>query len=360
MRTRTAALVAALTTALATALAVAPALVGLPAHAVSTCAGLPATIEGGGGDDTMIGTPLRDIVQLGPGDDTFDGLGGDDIICGGSGKDRLAGGDGNDRVFGEGGDDYFIGGGGNDRIAGGPGRDYLSYFTSSRGIRVSNGTTIDGVGRDVTDTETIEGTGLADRMRGGPGADDLRGLTGNDVINGGGGGDFLTATGGIIRAGAGNDAVDVSGTVTAYLGRGVNAATIGQGRPRVVGGPQGDEFSFRGRKSNALVRGGAGDNQIVFLGVRRPVTAHIGKGTASWRGGGLRFSDVHTLIGTFRSDVLVGSGGSDILYGRAGKDILRGGGGNDLITGQGGRDVAHGNAGLDYCFAETRGRTCER
>jgi Ca2+-binding RTX toxin-like protein len=347
-------------TALIAALACSPLAVAVPAEAgaLTTCGGLPATIVGTDGNDTRVGTPLRDVVALGGGNDTFDGQAGDDIVCGGSGKDRLAGGAGNDRIYGDSGDDYVIEGAGNDRIVGGSGRDYLSYFTLSTGIRVSNGTTIDGAGHDLTDTETIEGTSVADQMRGGAGADDLHGLTGKDTIDGGAGNDFLTSTGGVIRAGAGSDFVDASGTVTAYLGGGINGATIGAGRPTVVGGPDQDEFNFRTKGTRATVRGGGSDNQIVFLGVRRPVTADIGKGVASWNGGGLRFAGVHTLIGTRRGDVLIGSASSDILYGRSGADVLRAGGGNDTVTGQGGRDSADGGSGIDYCYVEVR-RNCE-
>ncbi|MDQ4051535.1 MAG: hypothetical protein M3237_02405 [Actinomycetota bacterium] len=359
MRTRTA-LAAALATILAAVLAASPLLVALPAEAfVSSCAGLPATIVGSNDKDTMVGTALRDVVQLGGGNDTFDGLAGDDVICGGSGKDRLAGGAGNDRVYGDGGKDYFVEGSGNDRIIGGGGRDYLTYFMLPSGIRVSNGTTIDGAGRDVTDTEAIEGTAYADRMRGGAGDDDLRGLTGNDAIDGGAGNDFLTATAGVIHGGAGSDFVDASGTVTAYLGAGINGATMGPGRPTVVGGPEQDEFSFRARGTRATVRGGGSDNQIVFLGVRRPVRADIGKGTATWKGGSLGFAGVHSLIGTLRKDVLIGSASSDILYGRAGADVLRSAGGNDIITGQAGRDSGDGGSGIDYCFFVEVRRNCE-
>ena len=289
---------------------------------------------------------------------SFDGGLGDDIICGGSGDDRLAGGGGNDRIYGDGGDDYFIEGAGNDRIVGGSGNDYLSYFTSSVGIRVRNGNTIDGVGHDTADVETIEGTAKADVMRGGSGDDDLRGLAGKDLIVGGAGDDVLSASGGTIRGGPGNDFIDASGTVTAYFGGGVNGSAIGGGRPTLVGGPAQDEFTFRTRKTNATVRGGGGDNQIVFLGVRKSIRANISKGRATWSGGSLKFQGINTLIGSNRADVLIGSSGSDVLYGRAGKDVLRGLGGNDLITGQGGRDVADGGRGLDYCYAERR-RNCE-
>jgi Ca2+-binding RTX toxin-like protein len=350
MRHRTAVLIAAL--------ACSPVLVAVPAEAVTTCGGLPATIVGTNGKDTKFGTPLRDVVNLLGGSDSFDGGGGDDIICGGAGKDRLSGGAGNDRIFGDSGNDYVIEGAGDDRIVGGAGRDYLTYFTATTGIKVSNGNTIDGVGHDVTDTETIEGSGLADRMYGGAGVDDLRGLTGKDLIDGGAGNDFLTATAGIIRGGAGSDFVDASGTVTAYLGADVNGATLGPGHPTVVGGPDSDEFTFRSSGVHGTVRGGGDANQIVFLGVRRGVTADIGKGQASWKGGSLKFTGIHTLIGTRRSDLLIGSNTSDILYGRSGADELRLGGGNDLATGQGGRDSVDGGSGVDYCFAEIR-HNCE-
>ncbi len=350
MRTRTAVLI--------TALACSPVFVAVPAEAVTTCGGVPATIVGTNGKDDLIGTPLRDVVNLLGGNDSFDGGLGDDIVCGGSGKDRLAGGAGNDRIFGDSGDDYIIEGAGNDRIVGGAGRDYLTYFTATKGIKVSNGNTIDGLGHDVTDTETIEGSGFADTMKGGKGVDDLRGLTGKDLIDGGAGNDFLTGTAGIIRGGAGNDFVDASGTVTAYLGAGTNGATMGPGSPTVIGGPGQDEFNFRSKKVNGTVRGGGDANQIVFLGVRLGVTADIGKGKASWKGGSLRFSGIHTLVGTRRADLLIGSSTSDIIYGRTGADVLRMGAGNDLATGQGGRDSIDGGGGLDYCFAEVR-RNCE-
>jgi Ca2+-binding RTX toxin-like protein len=343
-------------TVLATMLVLPPTLVvGAPSYAAPTCKGHSATIVGTSGNDTRIGTPLRDVVVLGAGNDSFTGLGGDDIVCGGAGKDRLAGGEGNDRILGERGRDYVVEDAGNDVVDGGGSRDYLSYYTWSGSIRVTDGRVVDGAGHDVTRSiETIEGTPYADTMRGGRGDDDLRGLTGNDRVSGGAGNDYLTATAGVIRAGAGSDYVYASGQVTAYLGRGVNGAQIGPGAVTVVGGPDQDEFSIQSRATRSRVRGGGNNNQIVFLGVRRSVTADIGKGAASWKGGHLRFAGVHTLIGTRRKDLLIGSATSDILYGRAGADLLRGAGGNDIVTGQAGQDAANGGSGLDYCFAERR------
>ena len=255
--------------------------------------------------------------------------------------------------------DYIVEGEGDDRIVGGAGVDYLTYFVATSGITVSNGNTIDGLGHDVTDAEIIEGSKFADRMRGGAGSDDLRGLSGEDSIDGGAGNDFLNASGGTIRGGAGDDLVDASGTVTVYLEGGVNGARLGAGHPTVVGGPEQDRFSFVKRKSHATVKGGGGVNdQIIFMGVRQAVTADISKGLARWKGGDIRFSQIHTLIGTRRKDTLIGSSGTDILQGRSGADVLKLGAGNDLGTGQGGRDSVDGGSGIDYCYGETL-RRCE-
>lgn len=351
MRNHTAVLIAAL--------ACSPVLVVVPAEAVTTCGGVSATIVGTNGKDTLTGTPGRDVINALGGNDSIDGGGGDDVICGGAGKDRIFAGAGNDRIFGDAGNDYIVEGAGDDRIVGGAGVDYLTYFAAASGITVSNGTMIDGLGHDVTDTEIIEGSKYADTMRGGAGADDLRGLSGEDFIDGGAGNDFLTASAGTIQGGAGADFVDVSGTVTAYLGAGVNGARLGTGHPTVVGGPEQDRFSFRSRKGHGTVKGGGGVNdQIIFMGVRQAVVANISKGVARWKGGDLRFSEIHTLIGTRRNDTLIGSKHTDILQGRSGDDVLKLGAGNDLGTGQGGRDSVDGGSGLDYCYGETL-RRCE-
>lgn len=83
------------------------------------------TINAGGGDDIVLGSPYDDVLN---GDD------GNDSIKGGQGNDTLAGGEGNDLLFGEGqndvlighnGDDTLIGGNNNDSLYGGAGDDLL-------------------------------------------------------------------------------------------------------------------------------------------------------------------------------------------------------------------------------------------
>ena len=349
----------------ATVLLAAPLALAGPAGAAGqqaaavTCQGRAATIVGTAGNDRVLGTPGADVIALLGGNDAVDGLGGNDLICGGPGRDRIAGGEGSDRIDAGAGDDYVLEGAGDDRVAGGRGRDYLSYSTWSTGIRVADGRTVTGAGRDtVLGVETIEGTAQRDVMVGGAGDDGLRGLTGEDLVKGGGGDDYLASTAGVIRAGSGNDFVEASGEVTAYLGAGTNGADVTGGSPTVVGGPQQDGFNLKSRSSRATLRGGGGENQVNLQGVRRPVSLDLARGVGSWQGGGLRLEAVHTVVGTNRADLVVGSAVTDIVYGRGGDDVLRGGGGLDLLTGQGGRDRIDGGAAFDYCVAETTVR-CE-
>ena len=67
-------------------------------------------------DQKLVGTSLDERFDVGKGKDDVEGGGGDDILLGGDGKDLLKGGTG---------DDVIKGGGGNDRIEGGRGDDIL-------------------------------------------------------------------------------------------------------------------------------------------------------------------------------------------------------------------------------------------
>ena len=118
-----------------------------------TCNGLPATIVGTFGNDTLFGTPGNDVIHGRGGNDIIRGLGGNDVICGGTGDDRLFGDQGkdqlfggrgndvlkggtdNDRLFGQRGDDAMDGGpGSNDNCNGGPGTDTATSCEQTRGV----------------------------------------------------------------------------------------------------------------------------------------------------------------------------------------------------------------------------------
>jgi Ca2+-binding RTX toxin-like protein len=71
-------------------------------------------IGGGTSDDTIIGSIVNDDIEGGEGDDRLLGQLGDDLIIGDVGNDTIGGGDGSDWIFGNVGADSVNGGAGND------------------------------------------------------------------------------------------------------------------------------------------------------------------------------------------------------------------------------------------------------
>ncbi len=90
-----------------------------------TCNGLPVTIAGTFGNDTLVGTPGNDVMHGRGGNDVIHGLQGNDVICGGAGNDQLFGNQGKDQLFGGTGNDVLKGGRGNDRLFGQEGNDAM-------------------------------------------------------------------------------------------------------------------------------------------------------------------------------------------------------------------------------------------
>lgn len=60
--------------------------------------GLPATIDGGDGNDSIFGGSGNDSLLGGAGNDCISGNGGNDLLIGGPGRDSLVGGDGDDTL----------------------------------------------------------------------------------------------------------------------------------------------------------------------------------------------------------------------------------------------------------------------
>ena len=200
------------------ALAVSVIALTSPAQAVTptTCNGVPATITGTPGDDTLPGTPGDDVILGLGGADVIDGGGGNDIICGGSGDDTIKGGDGNDVAYGASGDDDLAGGDGEDRLYGGAGDDTLrgnhddDTLVGSTGNDLLNG----GLGNDVIrgndgNDRAFAGPGI-DVVEGGPGADSLSGADDADELKGNAGDDMLKGEAGddLLYGGADTDTSD--------------------------------------------------------------------------------------------------------------------------------------------------------
>jgi Ca2+-binding RTX toxin-like protein len=117
------------------------------------------TLIGSIGNDVIVGTEGKDIVDAKAGNDTICGLGGDDKLTADAGTDYVDGGIGNDTLKGSSGDDTLIGGEGNDALDGDDGNDTL----------------IGGNGNDFLDgdknNDTLTGNAGADTFKGGDGTD---------------------------------------------------------------------------------------------------------------------------------------------------------------------------------------------
>jgi hypothetical protein len=86
---------------------------------------MPASVKGGQGNDTVLGSAGDDTLRGGLGHDRLVGGAGSDLIYGGRGMDTLRAGGGNDQLFGGAGNDQLSGGGGNDTLNDTSGNDTL-------------------------------------------------------------------------------------------------------------------------------------------------------------------------------------------------------------------------------------------
>ena len=112
-------------------------------------------IQSGRGNDKIVvdaNVSANMKIDGGSGNDVIIGGRGDDDLKGGSGRDIILGRNGNDRISGGSGDDYLLGGKGNDFISGGKGRDFIQGG-------VGNDVLIGGSGGDL-----IKGGGGIDRV----------------------------------------------------------------------------------------------------------------------------------------------------------------------------------------------------
>ena len=248
---------------------------------------LVISVNGGDGDDTLIGGDLADGLNGDDGDDSILGNVGNDVLDGGDGADEifggddndsLLGGDGMDSIFGEDGNDTVIAGNGADTVLGGAGIDSLSGGNGAD--------TLDGEGND----DFVNGEDGVDSLLGGDNNDSILGGGENDTISGGDGNDTILSNSGddVVNGEAGLDVIDG-----------------GDGADSITGGDDGDTINAGG--GNDTVLGGDGNDSIL--------------------GGGGNDS----LFGESGDDTVLGQAGNDSLVGGGGADTLNGGDGNDVI-----------------------------
>jgi Ca2+-binding RTX toxin-like protein len=224
-------------------------------------------LDGGAGNDTLIGTGRSDAILLDDTSSPAQGSGprivGIERIEAGAGNDvvdltsrryaygnvTIDGGSGNDVLWSSSGNDVLLGDSGNDRMDGGAGNDYL------------NG----GTGRDAVDG----GEGV-DALQGGSGRDELRDTSGNGLLDGGSGDDRLT--------GGSNNVLFIGGKGddTVRLGSGSNVVAFDRGDGRdVIQSESGGTSTLSlgaGIRLQDLAFRRSGDNLILETGNNESIT----------------------------------------------------------------------------------------
>ncbi|MFO0909412.1 MAG: hypothetical protein U0794_13850 [Isosphaeraceae bacterium] len=363
-----------------------------------------ATILGGAGNDTILGSATGDFIDGGTGNDSISGLGGADTIYGGDGNDTAIGGTGNDQFFGGDGSDTFIWnpGDASDLVEGQGGQNVL-IFNGADGVNdtfvmSAAGTGGNGVGTRLRfdrqpGNVVIDAAGIQQvNANAGTGNDSVTinnladtevkviqvtlgalatpftpdGVRDSITINGRQASNEIAMTVQQVPGqAAGTTQVDIEGLAQhIYLGGTVAACPVtptddvltvngGIGDDHIVAA-QGVELkiglTINGGDGNDYVRangeinGGAGDDTLLGAGgdCGLLITGGTGNDLICGNEGG---ND--TLLGNEGSDSIYGLGGNDSILGGTGNDFLAGNAGNDTINGEAGNDTILGGAGND-------------
>jgi Ca2+-binding RTX toxin-like protein len=310
---------------------------------------LPLSVDGDGGEDTIVGGGGPDDIRGSDDDDHLYGGGGDDKMSGDPGTDMVDGGEGADTVTGDLGNDTLFGGPGDDEVQGDEGNDTLDGGAGNDEVRGNSGTDtiLGGEGDDRLDFPPSSGRDPTD------GSDTLRGGPGNDVLNAGPAGERQDADD--MGGGDGVDRADFhlrSGPLTIRLDGAANDGeadehdNVRTDVEEVIGGSNDDVLAgaaapnmLDGRGGDDTIEGGGGDDTLIG-GVNDPgsdnLTGDAGNDTTSGGPGD------DELDGGDGNDTEYGGGGTDTVEGEDGDDSLAGGAGGDSVNGGEGNDVLNG------------------
>jgi Ca2+-binding RTX toxin-like protein len=301
-----------------------------------------ATAPTAGSMPTQLFVATSEWLQGGLGDDKVVGADGNDLLFGGGGRDLLVGGAGHDLINGD--DDYepaditsvYV------QLASGTGAPFDAWYSS---VLAYNDSTLVGGGDEIH-----AGSG-DDAVYGERGDDTIWGDDGNDTMSGGEGGDVLFGGNGDDRLAGDDYGKLVGSSMTTPIGD--DYVDGGSGNDQIFG--DGGDDTLLGGAGNDVIRG----NNDVSTGGVSPTAADDGD---DYINGGVGDD---TLTGDSAGDTIIGGDGNDIMFGDsdatpvayqggdyldggAGSDYLRGYGGNDTLLGGDGNDQVTGDAGDDY------------
>jgi Ca2+-binding RTX toxin-like protein len=293
-------------------------------------------LNANGGDDQFSATGnlaalIKITVDGGTGNDTLLGSNGVDFLLGGDGNDFVDGNQGNDTALLGAGDDTFQWdpGDGSDVVEGQDGADAMTFNgsninermeVSANGGRVRFTRDIANIVMDLNDVETVDAKSLggADLLT----VNDLSGTDVTNVVDDLGGNDGA-ADNVVVNGTNGDDAVLVSGDAAGVQVAGLSSLVSVAGAIAAS-----DRVTV-----NAL----AGDDVVEASGLA--ATAAL-----------------LTENGGDGDDVLIGGDGDDTLLGGAGDDVLLGGPGNDILDGAPGDDVVIQSIASGQAFMASHAR----
>jgi Ca2+-binding RTX toxin-like protein len=287
-----------------------------------------ASVNGGDGNDTLVGTPQDDTLNGGDGDDCISGNDGNDVLNGGDGNNEIDGGNGDDTIstgvngssdmHGDAGNDTFI----NDANAGNSEEE--DTVDGGSGINIAQTDPNDFFEGDFLFADPSTQTGSEPEVvpdsevfslnisaQSGNATDPVQGITPSADSNASLQGSLLLV-----------DETHQSTGQNVVVSQGASLFTVTENGSSI------GTFPVASVTAVKILGSPAADN-LSALHVQVPVTVIAGAGN-------------DTIVGGDNNDVLIGESGNDLIQGQLGDDKLEGRDGNDTLQGGGGDDYLCG------------------
>ena len=279
------------------------------------------TVDGGAGDDTLLGSNGIDLLRGGDGNDFIDGQQGNDVAFMGAGDDTFQWdpGDGSDTVEGQDGADTMLFNGSNGSEI---------FEASANGERVRFTRNLGTIVMDLNDVESIDLNAL-----GGTDTTTVNDVSGTDLV------EINIDLAGTIGGTAGDgeaDVVIVNGTngddIIDVVGAGTSVSVLGlAARVNIT--------NSEGANDALVVNALGGDDGVTAT----TLPAGVVKLTVDGGAGD------DTLLGSQDADVFLGGDGNDFIFGDNGNDVAFMGAGDDVFQWDpgDGNDTIEGQDGID-------------